>query len=297
MKRAIIVHCWDGTPEYCWYPWLKNELVKQGFTVQVPAMPETELPKQKLWVPKLQEVIGQPDQDLILVGHSVGCITLLRYLEDLTPEQKIGGAVLVAGFTDDLGFEELKNYFEEPLNFEKIKSICPNFICIHSDNDPFVPMKHSGIFKDKLNAQIIVKHQMGHFSGEVDNEKSCTELPDALEAVLSIANEPILGFASELVDLVKNGTKTLTYRLGDKYDFLKPGDIIKTKDSSTGEVFGELNINEKSACLFKDLPIDRSGHETYESKEAIRQTFERLYNRQVSDDDKVIILGFAFKGI
>ncbi len=112
-----------------------------------------------------------------------------------------------------------------------------------------------------------------------------------------MSDQKIIGFAHELVDLVKDGRKTATYRLGDKYDFLKPGDIIKTKDSSTGEVFGELNINEKSACPFKDLPIDRSGHETYESKEAMRQTFERLYNRQVSDDDKVIILGFAFKGI
>ena len=26
MKRAIIVHCWDGYPEYCWYPYVKKEL-------------------------------------------------------------------------------------------------------------------------------------------------------------------------------------------------------------------------------------------------------------------------------
>ena len=112
MKKAIIIHCWEGVPDYCWYPWLKKELEAKGFEVVVPAMPETELPKQALWVPKMQELIGEPDEDLILVGHSIGCISILRYLETLKEGQKIGGAVLVEGFTDDLGFEEIKNYFE-----------------------------------------------------------------------------------------------------------------------------------------------------------------------------------------
>lgn len=138
---------------------------------------------------------------------------------------------------------------------------------------------------------------MGHFSGEVDNEKSCTELPDALEAVLSVANEPILGFASELVDSVKNGTKTLTYRLGDKYDFLKPGDVIKTKDSATGEVFGELTITEKSVCEFKDLPLGLPEHEAYSNLEEARLSFEKLYARPVKDDERVVILNFNFKSL
>ena len=52
MKRAIIVHCGEGVPEYCWYPATKKELEALGFEVEVPAMPETELPKQEKWVAK-----------------------------------------------------------------------------------------------------------------------------------------------------------------------------------------------------------------------------------------------------
>lgn len=188
MKKAIIVHCWEGVPDYCWYPWLKKELEAKGFDVQVPAMPETELPKQRLWVPKLAELIGEQNEEVVLIGHSIGCITILRYLEGLEPGQKIAGAVLVAGFTDNLGFEEIANYFETSIDFEKIVSHCENFIAIHSDNDPYVPMKHADIFKEKLGAKIVKKHEMGHFSGSIDDEESCLELPDALDAVLSITS-------------------------------------------------------------------------------------------------------------
>ena len=122
MKKVIIVHCWDGYPDYCWYPYAKRELEKKGFEVLVPAFPDTELPKLDSWLPKLQEVVGSPSKDVFLIGHSVGCITILRYLETLKENQKIGGVVFVAGFTDDLGFDELKNFFTTPINFEKIKT-------------------------------------------------------------------------------------------------------------------------------------------------------------------------------
>ena len=26
MKRVIIIHCWEGYPKYCWYPYVKKEL-------------------------------------------------------------------------------------------------------------------------------------------------------------------------------------------------------------------------------------------------------------------------------
>ena len=58
MKRAIIVHCWSGYPEYCWYQSVKGELEKAGFKVEVPAMPDTDAPNLGKWLPKLKEVVG-----------------------------------------------------------------------------------------------------------------------------------------------------------------------------------------------------------------------------------------------
>jgi uncharacterized protein len=185
MKRAVVVHCWGGNSEYAWYPQSKRELEEKGFLVKVPDMPETEFPKLSGWLPKLKEEVGAPDIDLFLVGHSLGVITILKYLEDLREGQEIGGAVFVAGFSKDIGFEEIKNFFEIPVDFEKIKSHCKKFVAIHSDNDPYVDLKFGDIFKEKLGAKVIIKHNFGHFSGPIDNEESCTSLPEVAEEILN----------------------------------------------------------------------------------------------------------------
>lgn len=190
MKRAIIVHCWAGKPDYCWYPQTKKDLEGLGFAVKVPVMPETEEPKLGQWLPKLEEVIGKPDEELVLIGHSVGCITILRYLESLGDNQQIGGVVFVAGFIDDLSYMDsieekdvLSDFFQTPVDYDGIKSKAKKFVAIHSDNDPFVELKHADVFKEKLGAEVIIKPGMQHFSGEVDDEKSCTSLPDVIDVI------------------------------------------------------------------------------------------------------------------
>ena len=186
MKRAVIIHCWDGNPNYCWYPQTKKELEMNGFKVWVPLMPETAKPKLSKWLPALKKIIGKPDEDLFLIGHSLGNPTIFRYLETLTGKQKIGGAVLVAGYSDDLGFTELSNFFTKPIDFKKIKSHCKKFVAIHSDNDPYVALSYGEEIKNKLGAELIIKHNMGHFSGPIEKEESCTSLPDVTEAILEM---------------------------------------------------------------------------------------------------------------
>lgn len=191
MKRVIIVHCWGGYPEYCWYQNTKKELEAKGFEVIVPAFPDTNEPNLNKWLPVLSEAVGDSvDEETYLIGHSVGCITILRYLESLNESQKVGGVVLVAGFTDNLSFDELKNFFTTDILFEKIKENANHFVAIHSDNDPYVPLKHGDIFKEKLNAELIIKHEAGHFSGsddEDDPDTNCTELPIVIESIIKIS--------------------------------------------------------------------------------------------------------------
>ena len=186
MKRVIIVHCWDGTLQYCWYPWLKCELEAKGVEVVVPAMPETSFPKMSLWVPALAKVVGKPDEDTILVGHSIGCATIMRYLESLGEAEKVGGAVFVAGFTEDLGFDEIHNFFETPLDFDEIRSHLPQLTAIYSDDDPYVDVKYAKVLEEELGVQTVLLKQMKHFSGPVDKEESCRVLPAALDAVMNM---------------------------------------------------------------------------------------------------------------
>ncbi len=188
-KRVIIVHGWGGYPEEGWFPWLKRELEKQGFTVTVPQMPDTETPRIGAWVSHLAEVVDEPDEHTYFVGHSIGCQTILRYLE--TIDVKVDGVILVAGFFDVLtGLESdeeraiAKPWLETPIDFEKVKQATDTIVAIFSDNDPFVPLeKNRNIFEEKLGAHVFVENNKGHFSGPTDK---CMELPIALEAVLAL---------------------------------------------------------------------------------------------------------------
>ena len=179
-KRAFIIHCWDGKPNILWYPWLKNELEKRGFEVNVPTMPNTAHPRMNAWVNHLKKIVGTPSKDCYFVGHSIGCITILRYLE--TIDKKVGGVILVAGYTTDLGYEDLMSFFAKPIDWKKINANCGKFVAIHSDNDPYVSLHYgTDIFKGKINADLIIEHSMGHF----DN---VTKLPSALKSVLKLSN-------------------------------------------------------------------------------------------------------------
>ena len=101
-----------------------------------------------------------------------------------------------------------------------------------------------------------------------------------------------IGFAANLVPLILDGSKTLTYRIGDKYGFLKVGDEIDVRDSSNDKLFAKVKIIEKDYTTFADLLIDRVGHEVYSSKQEQRDTFKKYYG-EVKNDDKILILGFT----
>jgi hypothetical protein len=109
-------------------------------------------------------------------------------------------------------------------------------------------------------------------------------------------NQISIGFAHDLVPLIINGSKTLTYRIGNKYDFLKIGDKIAVRDSSENRIFGNVEINEKSYISFSDLPIDRIGHEVYSSKQEQKETFEKYYG-EFAEDENILVLGFRLLDI
>lgn len=191
MKRVFIVHGWDGHPQEGWFPWLKKELEQKGFEIHVPQLPEAENPRIYNWVPALAKAVGTPNRETYFVGHSMGCQTIARYLESLSEDTKVGGAVFVAGFFKRLtGLEDEpdvqetdRHWLTAPVDFKKVRSHLGRSVAIFSDNDPWVPLDNQNDFRDKLKSKIIVEHNMGHFSGS----NKVFELPVALSAVLEIS--------------------------------------------------------------------------------------------------------------
>lgn len=107
-----------------------------------------------------------------------------------------------------------------------------------------------------------------------------------------IYQDKSIGFVAILVPLIIKGVKTLTYRYGNKYDFLSVSDQINIKDSETDNIFAQIEITKKYWTIFKDLSISCEGHEIYSSKEEQRKTFNKYYQREFKDEDKMLVLGF-----
>ena len=72
------------------------------------------------------------------------------------------------------GKEKIVQMFK---SWDEVRKHASGFVAIFSDNDPFVPLTETDLFREKLGAEIIMEHGKGHFSGE-DGIK---ELPVILE--------------------------------------------------------------------------------------------------------------------
>lgn len=189
-KRVFVVHGWDGYPEEGWFPWLKKELEARGLDIFVPSMPNTSAPEIEDWTSHLSKVVGHVDESTFFVGHSIGCQTILRYLEKLSNNEKAGGGVFVAGWFTLTNLETedekriAKPWLGTSIDLAKVKSHLPKSVAIFSDNDPFVLLDNQDDFRDKLGAKIVIEKRKGHFSGPTDH---CFELPSVLAAVLEIS--------------------------------------------------------------------------------------------------------------
>ena len=194
-KRVFIIHGWDGYPEEGIFPWLKKELQNKDFRVFNPSMPDPLNPQIETWVNYLKEQVGIPDKNTFFFGHSIGVQTILRYLESLPKNTKIGGAVFLAGWVnltskayETRGDAEIaKPWLETPLNWNKIKFHSDNFIGIFSDDDPLVPVSDAKIFERDLGAKIIIEHGRGHFSGSSRIKK----LQSALDSIIEISKKSL----------------------------------------------------------------------------------------------------------
>lgn len=148
--------------------------------------PMADHPQLSEWNEYLHEIIAAPDKDVVLVGHSLGVIAALRYLESLEAGKLIGGAILVAGFSENVlvGMGALDNFFETPLDFDRAKKAAGRFVVIHSDNDPYVPLENGEILRDRLGAEFILIENGGHLNTGTGN----FEFPLVFEKIRGILN-------------------------------------------------------------------------------------------------------------
>ena len=190
MKKIYLVHCWDGKSSDGWYPWLAKKISDKNVDLIRFDMPNTACPKIDEWVGTLNSKVDFLNDETYFIGHSIGCQTILRYLE--TKEiTKIGGILFVAPWLDLLpeAIEDEESYntaqpwINTSIDFEKIKQFTSNINCIFSNDDYFVSIEQEKEFRNKLKAKTIIVNNKGHIS-QNDNVYELQEILDLSKMML-----------------------------------------------------------------------------------------------------------------
>jgi serine hydrolase len=189
MKRAVILHGTDGTPESNWFPWLKAKLEAEGYQVWVPQLPENHTPNRELWDDR---ILGSRDMsDTIIVGHSSGAVEVLNLLMNpRCPHIRLGvmvgawsGLDMPADYQERVGAagmqeEQFMHLFPpEGFDFELIKSKADRLAFLHGSDDPFCPLEQAKYLASELDASITVVPNGHHLGAKF------TELPAVWDVI------------------------------------------------------------------------------------------------------------------
>lgn len=183
MKHVVIIHGFNSSPNRGWRLWLKKELIKKGFKVTAPQMPAPAQPKGKAWLAAIEKAVGKPNKNTVLVGHSLGVIAILRYLETLKKGEMVGGVISVAGrIIPNPSRPTYKEFFKKSIKWPKIRKHCSKFVGIYSRDDKIVAPENGREFKKKSGADLIWETSKGHFT----TRDKVMKLQSALKSVLDI---------------------------------------------------------------------------------------------------------------
>ncbi|KFL36288.1 hypothetical protein N788_05195 [Arenimonas donghaensis DSM 18148 = HO3-R19] len=107
-----------------------------GFAVAVPALPDSHDPDPRAWQGALQDAIGGGKGPLVLVGHSLGALAVLRWL--LAAPNPIAGAVLVAPPIGPSRLEAIRRFRVEAQALPAALSRARRSLVVVSDADPYL---------------------------------------------------------------------------------------------------------------------------------------------------------------
>lgn len=180
-RRAVIIHGYSATPQDHWFGWLAEELGTRGITTAVPAMPTPEAPEPGPWLRTAGDAIGVPDEQTTVVAHSLGCLTVLRYLAALRTPWRLGALVLVAGFVDPCpALPNLDDYISGGCPVNGLAERIDRLRLLRSDADDYVPIEHTDRLAASLDTTTVVVPGAGHFLGS----DGVTTLPQVLDVLI-----------------------------------------------------------------------------------------------------------------
>jgi len=146
-------------------------------------MPGAEDPDSEEWVKFLLEEVGPIDDETIVLGHSLGGATALRFLEAAEVYSTPKACILVST-PWMIKSEQFRGFFLSELDFEVLMWKASKFAVVHSKDDPTIPFNHATKYADLLHAQLVEADGCGHFLGE--------KYPIILSTIQDCIKEPVI---------------------------------------------------------------------------------------------------------
>lgn len=163
--HIYVIHGYTSSSKSEWFPWLKEQFKEKNIKVYIPDMPDSDDPHLEPWLEHLRKNIVTVDENTIFIGHSLGCVTILRYI--LEKNIKIKGAIFVSGFINENPMkkqtEGLQEFMEGDLDISRIKNLIPSMTVITAVDDDIVPTKATQKLAQALDAHLIVLEEGKHF--------------------------------------------------------------------------------------------------------------------------------------
>lgn len=164
------------------------ELEKKGIYASSLAMPGFDSPICKEWIEEIKfHVEKNINDEIYLVGHSLGATSILRYLEDVPTGTVVAGSVLVSTPIEKTDNQDLDNFFEPEPDYLKIKKNCRVFSVIHGDNDTVVSLIQAEKLASILHCPLISIPGGGHLSGH----EGWYTLPQSLDALMKMIGQAL----------------------------------------------------------------------------------------------------------
>lgn len=178
LKRVILLHGRKKTPTESWYPWFVKTCQEYGIECTAPRMPVEDPPVLKDWVKVINDL--KPDANSILVGHSLGGMAILRWLEQAADDVRVSKVVLVAVPNPNVLVHGLSDFYGKDYDYAKIKKHCDTFIQFHSIDDDIVPFKAGELNIAGLGGELREYKGLEHFGNNL------TRMRDIFETALDI---------------------------------------------------------------------------------------------------------------
>jgi len=158
-RKILILHGWNASAGDHWFPKAKEMFEKEGLEAYTPEMPGGYFPKKEEWLKIISEL--NPDENWILIGHSLGGAAILRHLEETA--QPISQAILIATPYEPMQFKPIEDFFKTPFDWQKIRKNCQKFDIVNESNDSIISVDYGQKFAKNLKGKLHILPGYSHF--------------------------------------------------------------------------------------------------------------------------------------